>query len=219
MISEEFEAKTLDQAVELACKHFGVERDDLDIEVLSQGSTGIFGIGAKKARIKASIKPETLLKKRAEEAQRVLVKLITSGDLEINFSFEIKPNGISFSLSGPDSKLFVAKDGAPLNALQYLINKIVAKRLGVGPKITLNIEGFKNGKSQKLEGLARKAAKEAIKTKKPVFLPPMPASDRRQIHLAVKKMKGVISRSRGVGQKRRVVIFPQSSRFSGRRPK
>ncbi|OAG27613.1 hypothetical protein TH606_06130 [Thermodesulfatator autotrophicus] len=218
-MSEEFEAKTVEKAIEDACKHFGVEKEDLNIEILSQGSTGLFGIGAKKARIKASIKPEAILKKRAEEAQRVLVKLIISGDLEINFSVEINPDSVCFKLNGPDAKLFLAKEAAPLNALQYLVNKIVAKRLGVGPKITFDIEGLKKAKTQKLAGLARKAAREAIKTKKPVSLPPMPAGDRRQIHLAVKKIKGVISRSKGEGLKRHVVIFPKSSRFSGQKPR
>lgn len=51
---KEFQAKTVDQAIEDACRFFAVERDALEIEILSGGSSGIFGLGAKKAAIRAT---------------------------------------------------------------------------------------------------------------------------------------------------------------------
>jgi spoIIIJ-associated protein len=50
---KEFQAKTVDQAIEEACRFFAVERDALEIEIVSGGSSGIFGLGAKKASIRA----------------------------------------------------------------------------------------------------------------------------------------------------------------------
>ena len=50
---KEFRAKSVDQAIEDACRFFAVERDALEIEILSGGSAGIFGLGAKKAAIRA----------------------------------------------------------------------------------------------------------------------------------------------------------------------
>ena len=51
----EIEGKTIDDAIEAACREFAVPREKLNIEILSEGSSGLFGLGAKKARIKASL--------------------------------------------------------------------------------------------------------------------------------------------------------------------
>src|SRR5579884_2309534 len=51
----EFSGRTVDEAVAEATAHYGVERSALDIEVLSQGSRGVFGIGAENARVRARL--------------------------------------------------------------------------------------------------------------------------------------------------------------------
>ncbi len=68
---KEFEGKTLDDAIQNACKNFNCEKKDIDYEVITRGSTGIFGLGGKKARIKAKCKktPE-----KTEETPKVLPK-------------------------------------------------------------------------------------------------------------------------------------------------
>ena len=50
---KDFQAKTVDQAIEAACRFYAVERDALEVEIVSGGSSGIFGLGAKKATIRA----------------------------------------------------------------------------------------------------------------------------------------------------------------------
>ena len=216
-MAKEFEGKNIEQAIEEACRHFGVSKEKLDIEIISQGSTGLFGIGAKKARIKASLKPETILKQREEEAQKVLKEIISAAGFEIEIKTKQENGKIYIELTGIDSSLLLAKRGAPLNALQYLVNKIVAKRLGVGAKIVFDIEGFREDREKKLKSLAQKAAREAKKTRKPFSLPPMPAHERRVIHLTIKEMPGVESKSRGRGSERHVVVFPKNNRRNKRR--
>ncbi len=212
MKAEEFEGKNVDQAIEAACRHFNVSPEDLEIEIITHGSTGLFRIGAKKARIRASVKPEVLLRTRKEEAERILKNFLGAAGLEVEFHGEIKDGKILFELKGPDKEYLLARGGAPLNALQYLVNKVVARRQGIGAKIIFDIEGFRKAREQKLIHMAQRAAQQAKKTRKPVELPPMPSHERRLIHLTLRNFPDVETRSKGQGETRRVVVYPRRRR-------
>ncbi|NPB09617.1 MAG: protein jag [Thermodesulfobacteria bacterium] len=212
MRAEEFEGKNIDQAIEEACKFFQVTPEDLEIEIITHGSTGLFGIGAKKARIRARLKGEVALSRRAQEAEKVLREIIEAAGLDLSFNLETKDGKIQIELNGEDTELLVDKGGLPLNALQYLVNKIVARRLGVGPKVELDIQGFRAQQEERLREMARKAAEKARKTGRPVELRPMPSHERRLVHLTIKEIPGVETRSKGHGDSRRVVIYPQKRR-------
>jgi len=214
---EEFEGKNVDQAIEEACKFFNVTPDELDIEIVTHGSTGLFGIGAKKARIKARVKEEALLSKRAAEAEKVLEELVSATGFEINFKVRVENEKIHVDLSGRDRELLTSRGGTPLNALQYLVNKIVARRLGLGPKIVLDIAGFRQEQEQRISQMAQRAAERAQKTGRPVELRPMPPHERRLVHLCLKNFNGIETRSKGQGKNRRVVIYPKKVRANRRR--
>ncbi len=216
MKAEEFEGKNVDQAIEAACQHFKVSPEDLEIEIITHGSTGIFRIGAKKARIRASLKPEVLLRMRKEEAKKVLEAFLRAGGLEVECRGEIKDDKIYFELRGQDQEYLLSRGGAPLNALQYLVNKVVAKRQGVGAKIVLDVEGFRAARERKLISMAQKAAQRAKRERRPVELPPMSAQERRIIHLALRDLPEVETRSKGEGNKRRVVVYPRRGRTNRR---
>ncbi len=212
MKTEEFEGKTVEQAIEEASKYFQVAPDDLEVEIITHGSTGLFGIGAKKAKIRARLKASRLLDKRAEEARRVLGEILEATGLVLDIDLKVQDEIIRAEISGEDREFLLLRHGTPLNALEYLVNKIVARRLGVGPKIVLDIEGFRERQERKLKDLARRAAERVKKTRRPVELKPMPAHERRLVHLTLRHVSGVQTRSRGRGEARRVVIYPESSR-------
>lgn len=212
MKAEEFEGKTVEQAVEEASKHFQVAPEDLEVEIITHGSTGLFGIGAKKAKIRARVKPERVLERRATEARAVLREILDATGLILDLDLEIRDETIQVEISGEDKEFLLLRHGTPLNALEYLANKIVARRLGVGPKIVLDIEGFREKQERKIKELARRAAERAKKTRRPVELKPMPAHERRMVHLTLRHFPGVQTRSRGRGGSRRVVIYPEASR-------
>ncbi len=209
MKAEEFEGKNVDQAIEAACRHFNVSPEDLEIEIITHGSTGLFRIGAKKARIRACVKPEVLLKARKEEAERVLQSFLGAAGLELEIKAEIKDEKICCQLEGPDKEYLLARGGRPLNALQYLVNKVVARRQGVGAKIILDVGDFRALRERKLIHMAQKAAREARRTRRPVELPPMPSHERRLIHLTLRNFSQVETRSKGQGENRRVVVYPR----------
>ncbi len=211
MKAEEFEAKTVEQAIYKASKHFGVSPDDLEIEVITHGSTGLFGIGAKRAKIRAYLKPERILEKRAQEAVEILNEILKATGLELEIQANLRRNDVLIDICGEDSEFLLLRQGTPLDALEYLVNKIVARRLGVGPKIVLDVQGFRQRQEKRLREMARKAAERVRRTKRPMELKPMPAHERRLVHLFLRSFPGVYTRSRGRGDTRRVIIYPEAS--------
>ncbi len=203
-----FEAKNVDQAIEEACRVMGCLPEDLEIEILEHGSSGLFGLGAKKARIKARIKPEKLLSERANRAVMFLKEFFLSGELKIDPQATLEKDHIKINLTGEDAALFTANGGAALEAMEFLVNKIVARRLGVGAKIVVDVDGFRENRERRLTRMAQEAAEKAKRTKKPVALPPMNAKERRLIHLALRGRRDVHTRSAGEGDRRHVVVYP-----------
>ncbi|HIE32510.1 MAG TPA: hypothetical protein EYP81_00465 [Thermodesulfobacteriaceae bacterium] len=203
-----FEAKSVDQAIEEACRVLGCLPEDLEIEILEHGSSGLFGIGAKKAKIKVRMKPEKILSERANRAVMFLKELFLSGELKIEPQAQLEKDYVKINLEGKDAALFTANGGTALEALEFLTNKIVARRLGVGAKIVVDVNGFRENRERRLIKMAREAADKAKRTRKPVSLPPMNAKERRIVHLALKDRRDVHTRSAGEGERRHVVVYP-----------
>lgn len=138
----ELEGKSLDQMVEQACQDFGCLPEDLKIEILEFTSGGVLSSGKK---IKASfmIKSDRILRERATRALSFLKELFYHMDFQIETQTQFlgEEMDVDIIFSGPDTRYLLQNDGEPLSALEYLTNKIVAKALGVGPKINLKVKG------------------------------------------------------------------------------
>jgi len=204
-----FEAKTVDQAIEEACRVMGCLPEDLEIEILEHGSSGLFGLGARKAKIRARLKPEKILSERANRAVMFLKELFLSGELKIEPQAELAEDYVAINLTGEDREVFTQNGGAALEALEFLVNKVVARRLGVGPKIVVDVNGFRKEREKEIREMALRAAEKAKRTGKPVSLPPMSARERRLVHMALRGRKDVETRSAGQGERRHVVIHPR----------
>ncbi len=212
-----FESKNVEQAIEEACRVMGCLPEDLEIEILEHGSSGLFGLGAKKARIKVRLKPEKILSERANRAVMFLKELFLSGELKLEPQAELAADHVVINLSGEDQEIFTQNGGAAIEALEFLVNKVVARRLGVGPKIVVDVDGFREKREEELRRMALSAAEKAKRTKKPVPLPPMSARERRLVHMALRGRKDVHTRSAGQGDRRHVVVHPGPLRSSRKR--
>ena len=67
-ITQEFIAPTVEEAIEQGAKHLGLTEDQLDVEVLDQGSKGLFGLGSRQARVRLSIKNGDIEQQKPEKA-------------------------------------------------------------------------------------------------------------------------------------------------------
>jgi spoIIIJ-associated protein len=122
-------------------------------------------------------------------------------------SNEISP--LILNLVGDDLGMLIGRRGETLRDLQFIARLIISRRLGVWPNVVIDVENYKTKRVTALESLARRIADQVRTTRKPVALEPMPASERRIIHLALRDDPDVYTESTGQDEARKVQILPK----------
>lgn len=287
----EFEGKTVENALQKASEELNIPKDKLKHNVISHGSSGIFGlVGVKKAKICVflpdEVKEEKTQKERSrprrrrnldEQTAKSVSSLVqeafrdevpdndTSDTEEVPDDeaeddaddagarvprFAAKPyipvdlshkavlagkealqrivdfitadarievkNGedrLMFNVEGGDTGVLIGKRGQTLEAIQYLIEKIVNKNSEERIRIQVDVEGYLQTRKSNLESLARRLADKSKHSGKPSTLGQMNAHDRRIVHLALKDDSEVRTQSMGDGFYRKLVIFPKRRNF------
>lgn len=265
----EFKAKNVDKAVEKASAQLKLPKEEIKYEVLSYGSSGIFGLSAtKKAKIRVTL-PEDSLDQEPQteaaefdtevspvsdafhqpEAADIMVAEDENGDLKDNpegqhvysfpddvietgrlvlqrivdtitadakISVEDNDERLCFNVNGGNAGILIGKHGQTLDAIQTIIEKVVNKRNQNRIRVLVDIEGYLETRKENLENMALRLAEKSKKIGKPISLGQMNAYDRRIVHIALKDFPDVITRSRGEGRLRKLVIFPKKRSYSKR---
>ncbi|NPU83583.1 MAG: protein jag [Syntrophaceae bacterium] len=271
----EIEAKTIDEAIEKACREFDVPREKLNIEIISEGVSGFLGFGQKKAKIRAGLLSidraleEVFLDERPERARRdkprekphvrepevpvpplrvtevekpairpaadapmehqdaqparppvvfdaefaqkareLLTGILVRMDLEYPVTVEETETAIRLNIQGECSGLLIGKHGQNLDAIQYIVNKALHKGSNGGKPVVIDIEAYRKRREESLVTLAAKLGEKVKKTRKAVTVSNMNAHDRRIIHLALQNDSALVTKSRGEGEYRKIVIMP-----------
>jgi spoIIIJ-associated protein len=102
----------------------------------------------------------------------------------------------------------IGRQAETLNALQYLSSLIVSKEIGHSIPLIVDVEGYRARREQQLRQLARRMADQATKTGRRQVLEPMPANERRLIHLELRDNPDVTTESIGEEPRRKVTIIP-----------
>jgi len=108
---------------------------------------------------------------------------------------------------GDDLGVLIGRRGETLGALQYLTRLIISNKAGRSVNLIVDVEGYKARRAQQLRQLALRMAERVATTRKPVALEPMPASERRIIHLALRDHPVVTTESVGRDEARKVTII------------
>lgn len=116
---------------------------------------------------------------------------------------------LQVDIYGDDLSILIGPRAETLNALQYIAGLIIGKELGKSVPLVLDVEGFRARRTQQIRQLARRMADQAIKTGRRQSLEPMPASERRLVHIELRKYPGVITESVGEEPRRKVTILPK----------
>ncbi len=203
----EFEGKTTEEAVQEACAHFQVPPENLEIEIISVGSTGLFGLGSRKAKIRVALREEPEASLLAQ-GQEVLEQLLKQMGETAKVSARQEEDRLSLCIDTEDAGLLIGKQGQTLEALQYLLTKMLAKKTHRKVRVVIDIESYRARQTQALTQLALKYGEKVKKSGKPVTLDPMNPHDRRIIHLALQGDKELKTMSRGEGLYKKVVISP-----------
>jgi spoIIIJ-associated protein len=257
----DFEGKTLENAIDNACKELRIEKDQLIYKVLSQGSSGIFGlVGAKNAKIQVTCAKKTSnysttmndfrrdLPSVADasldrpgpkpkhfqaaetgyddtdsypsdpvELARISLKKILDFITEgTTITIDTHSDIIRLKVAGGSSAVLIGKHGQTLEAIQYIVEKIVNKRNKKRIRLKIDIEDYLKNRKNNLQKLATRLAHKAKKSGKPVSIGMMNAHDRRIVHVTLKNDLDVKTKSLGDGFIRKLMIFPNKKASSTR---
>jgi spoIIIJ-associated protein len=281
----DFEEKSVEKAVQKACAELSISKEKLKYDIISYGSSGIFGlVGAKKALIRVSVPEDVHHKSKSDSSgmknkdnfssdgdlshRKAVTALVDEAfgeisepddesDLEAELNLDAgdadsdrdeeenataEPGDVAAGLSvareflqkiieilsvdvlvadaqdqnqrhimiqGKDSGFLIGKKGQTLEAIQYLVDKVVNKQCGKGVQVFIDVEGYIESRKAELHELANRLADKAQKTGKPSTISRMNAQERRIVHLALKTNKAVRTQSIGDGYYRKLIIFPK----------
>lgn len=125
---------------------------------------------------------------------------------------------LTLRITGGNSGILIGRKGQTLDAMQFLIDKIINRKSEARVRVKVDIEGYMETRKTNLKHLAHKMAEKAKKTGRPATINQMSAQDRRIVHLALKDDNRVRTQSMGDGYYRRLVIFPKiKNSFRGKR--
>ena len=250
-----FEARSIEKALKKASKTLNLSPQDLKYEIVSYGSSGIFGlVGAKKARIQVVVpdkdvvenkeksnKNSAIPKKRlvsenplreksepAEEPQtdvldsggedplavgrealQTILDAITSDARIVEISKNEDGVGLVFKVEGGNAAVLIGKRGQTLDAIQYMVEKIVNRKSEKRLRLQVDVEGYLENRQRNLENLALRLAQKSRKSGKPMTIGQLKPHERRIVHMALKENPDVRTQSMGDGYIRKLVIIPQ----------
>jgi len=214
----EFEGKTTEEAIENAHRQLNLTRDEMNIEILEPGSAGIFGlVGSKKARIKVNLNSDTSNTSEipkdengleiAKQALESILALIPAEGVTV--MAEQTDSSFTLNIEGDSSGLLIGRKGRTLDALQFIVNKIVNKALGKRTHVIIDSENYRQRRKDFLVQMAFKMGEKAIKMKKPVTTNLLNPHERRIVHLALREDVNLETKSRGEGVLKKVIILPK----------
>src|SRR5262245_11185030 len=119
---------------------------------------------------------------KREHAASVLREILERMGIDAEVSAFDDGGRIILDAHGSESGLVIGKKGATLDALQYLVNRIVYKSPGEKPLVVVDAEGYRGRREDSLADLARRLAEKAERSGRPVPVEPMSAQDRRVVH-------------------------------------
>jgi spoIIIJ-associated protein len=237
--SVEAHGRTTDEAIRAALEQLGVTRDEVDVEVLAEGRSGVFGVGSQEARVRVTLISEDydddeledeedyaprieIATEEAETARETLEHIL---DL-LEFPNVVTVGGIDkdrdvtaihLEVAGEDVGLLIGRHGETLSSVQFLVNACLSKRMPRDMRVIVDIEHYRERREQSLRGIALRTADRVRRDNRAVTLQPMPANERRIIHLTLQSSPHVSTESTGEGPERRVVVSPKQAAPS-RRP-
>jgi spoIIIJ-associated protein len=257
-------APTIEEAIEKGLNELGLPREDVEIEVLDEGSKGLFGLGSRQARIRLSVKSassetkieaaslspdggtekdvsvlpstsavefavgegeeeeevvarppsvepeeEYVLHVAEDTVAELLQRMHVRADVSAQFG---EPDDlrsrvpVNVEITGKDLSILIGRQAETLNALQYIAGLMVSKEIGHSLTLVIDVQGYRKRREQQLRQLARRMADQAIKTGRRQVLEPMPANERRIIHIELRDHPQVTTESIGEEPRRKVTI-------------
>ncbi|MGA7678342.1 MAG: RNA-binding cell elongation regulator Jag/EloR [Dehalococcoidia bacterium] len=207
----EISGKTVDEAIQVALEQLGLSEDQVEVVVLKKGRSGVLGMGAEEARIK--VKPLLVPGEKADVvkvAKEVMEALIKFMRITADVSATQSAAGelpVTLEIEGDDLGVLIGRRGQTLTSLQYIVRLIVAEKLKMWVPINVDVAGYKKRRYESLQNLALRLAEQVKRNRRLIMLEPMPADERRIIHLTLADHPDITTQSMGEGEVRKVAIL------------
>lgn len=195
--------KTVEEALKNALEKLKVTKDKVDIEIIDEGSKGLFNlIGSKPAKIRVIVK-----KNQIDEAKTFLSDVLKSMSIEADVEVTEENDTVNINLSGSKMGLVIGYRGETLDSLQYLVSLVINKDHSLPYKrVVLDTENYRSKREETLMRVAQKTAYKVRKSGKPYKLEPMNPYERRIIHSALQNYNDINTYSEGEEPFRRIVV-------------
>ena len=196
-----FEGKNLEELTLQALKELNVKEEEMLTDVKEE-TVGL--LRKKKYTLNVVLKSDVL-----EYAKKLLKDIVEGmGVKDVIIESQRKENYIKFTLHSSDNSILIGRNGRTLSSLQNLIRSSISNQIGIYVNIILDVENYKIKQEHNIERLAKKLAKEVLRTKEPIAMDSMNSYERRLVHNALSNFKGITSDSEGEEPNRRIVIKP-----------
>lgn len=211
----EFEGKTTEEAIENACRQLKLTKDEIDVEIIEPGSAGIFGlVGGRKAKVKVTTtgeEPEPVEETNGVAiAKDALENILTLIPMEGTTVSAAQNDGtIALNIEGDTSGLLIGRKGRTLDALQFIVNKIVNKALEKRTQVVVDSENYRQRRQESLIQMALRMGEKAKNIRKPVVTNLLNPHDRRIVHMALRDDESLDTKSRGEGILKKILILPE----------
>jgi spoIIIJ-associated protein len=202
----EITAETVEEAIEKAEAQLGMSRDQFEVEVVREEQSGVLGVEDQEAliRVTSVTPPEKDVVKVVTEILDTLLELLgVTGEVEV-LSDEIP---LELDIKGDDLGILIGRRGQSLACLEYITKLIVVGRLKAWIPLTVDVAGYKKRRRDSLQRLALYLAEQVKSRRHDITMEPMPADERRIVHLTLADNPDVTTQSIGEGENRKVVIL------------
>ena len=227
----EVTANTVEQAIDKGLQMLGVEREDIEFRVINEGSMlkkaiveiYTFANPQEREEFKKNQKSEVKLVKTEEESvvdfptenveevseivTEFLNGLLKHMSIEGSVSRGVKNGDIIFKVNGENINNLIGYHGETLEAVQYIINKIVRDKVKTyRRKVYIDVENYRRKRQETVEQIAERVAKKVLTTKRSIKLEPMNSFERKSIHFALSNIEHIGTHSEGNEPNRCLVI-------------
>lgn len=209
--------KNISEAISTGLKLLKCTKDDVEIKILDEGSSGLFGLmGSKPARVLLTLKDgiveikniQTIdFKQACKSVETTINDIVGMMGIKVSsIKTSHEEDTVSAEIVSDNSGVLIGKGGQSLDALEYLVQLIVNTDPRTRVKVNLDTENYRAKQQERLKTMAEKAMEYVKRTKKIYRFDPMSAKERRYLHNYLKNIGGFDTFSEGEGIMRKVGV-------------
>jgi spoIIIJ-associated protein len=197
----------------------GIDKAAVQFQVLSEGERGLLGVGYAPARVIASVEAAAVAAtpaapaeegELASEVRELLERVLDAIGVSARVEIHEDDESLVATVTGRELGLVIGKHGQTIDAIQYLVNAIAWREHGEERKpVVVDAAGYRERREAALGTLALRSAERAKSSGSAVELDPMTAVERKVVHMRLKDVAGVTTRSEGTEPNRYIVVEPE----------